>query len=172
MHEPLYRYCLLVFLCMLLPTNVYGQVKKPHDAPNRPNVVLILVDDAGLMDFEPYGGEAKMPALTSLAQNSIMFTNCRTSPLCSPSRAMLLTGDASGADNWEQKPYIPYYDTAPWFEDDKAATLPDDFYSSQFIVDKMIDYIGQRKGPEQPNEHIVAMTGRSLKPILYGQTIS
>ena len=92
MHEPLYRYCLLIFLCLLLPTNAYGQEKKPHDAPNRPNVVLILVDDAGLMDFEPYGGEAKMPALSSLAEKGVMFTNYRTSPLCSPSRAMLLTG--------------------------------------------------------------------------------
>ena len=32
--------------------------------------------------------------------------------------------DASGADNWEQKSYIPYYATAPWFEDGKPATLP------------------------------------------------
>ena len=43
--------------------------------------------------------------------------------------------DASGADNWEQKPYMPYYRTAPWFEDGKPADLPSDFYSSRFIVD-------------------------------------
>lgn len=49
--------------------------------------------------------------------------------------------DASGADNWEQKPYIPYYATAPWFEDGLPATLPDDFYSSDFIIGKMLDYL-------------------------------
>ena len=49
--------------------------------------------------------------------------------------------DASGADNWEQKPYMAYYETAPWYEDDQPATLPEDFYSSAFIVDKMIEYI-------------------------------
>jgi arylsulfatase/uncharacterized sulfatase len=51
--------------------------------------------------------------------------------------------DASGADNWEQKTYIPFYLNAPWFEDDQPATLPEDFYSSEFIVEKMIDYIGE-----------------------------
>ncbi len=184
----------------------------------RPNVVIIMVDDAGLMDFEPFGGEAKMPNIQNLADQGVRFTNYRTSPLCAPSRAMMLTGidnhltgiatipevlprahedapgysmalepgvktiadrlrnvgyrtymtgkwhmgsrtvaelpvshgfdrsfilDASGADNWEQKPYMPYYLSAPWFEDDKPATLPEDFYSSKFIVDKMIDYIGE-----------------------------
>lgn len=50
--------------------------------------------------------------------------------------------DASGADNWEQRPYLPYYSDAPWFEDGEPARLPEDFYSSAFIVDRMIDYIG------------------------------
>ncbi len=49
--------------------------------------------------------------------------------------------DASGADNWEQRSYLPYYSEAPWFEDDEPATLPEDFYSSAFIVEQMIDYL-------------------------------
>jgi len=180
-----------------------------------PNIVVLLVDDAGLMDFQPFGGEARMPHIQQLADQGVRFTNYRTSPLCAPSRAMLLTGvdnhrtgiatipeilpsehesaagysmslepgvltladrlrahnyrtymtgkwhmgsrpedlpvshgfdrsfalDASGADNWEQKPYMAYYQTAPWFEDDKPAKLPEGFYSSKFIVDKMIEYI-------------------------------
>jgi arylsulfatase A-like enzyme len=183
--------------------------------PVRPNFVLILVDDAALMDFSSYGGEARTPNIDRLARAGALFTHYRTSPLCAPSRAMLLTGidnhlngvatipevlppehagkpgyglrlepdaitvaerlrragyrtymtgkwhlgsgkgelppshgfqksfalDASGADNWEQKPYMPYYDTAPWFEDGEPATLPPDFYSSEFIVDRMIDYL-------------------------------
>jgi arylsulfatase/uncharacterized sulfatase len=60
--------------------------------------------------------------------------------------------DASGADNWEQKPYMAYYATAPWFEDGKPAQLPEDFYSSKFIIDRMIDYVdqGQQQSQRQP----------------------
>ena len=186
-------------------------------APGRelPNFVVILVDDAALMDFGAYGGEARTPHIDALAARGGLFTQYRTSPLCAPSRAMLLTGvdshrtgvatipevlpkelrgqpgytmslepgvttvatrlkaagyrtfmtgkwhlghgpgalpvahgfdrsfilDASGADNWEQKPYMPYYTTADWFEDGARAQLPDDFYSSEFLVDRMIDYL-------------------------------
>ena len=57
-----------------------------------PNVVVILVDDAGLMDFGAYGGEARTPNIDALADAGVMFSNYHTSPLCAPSRAMLLTG--------------------------------------------------------------------------------
>jgi arylsulfatase A-like enzyme len=49
--------------------------------------------------------------------------------------------DASGADNWEERSYMPYYRTADWFEDGRRAHLPENFYSSQFIVDRMINYL-------------------------------
>ena len=47
----------------------------------------------------------------------------------------------SGSDNWENRTYMLLYDKAYWFEDGKEASLPKDFYSSQFFVDKAIDYI-------------------------------
>jgi arylsulfatase/uncharacterized sulfatase len=47
----------------------------------------------------------------------------------------------SGADHWEQRPYIPLYDRANWFADGERFTLPDDFYSSRFLVDKTIEFI-------------------------------
>ena len=47
----------------------------------------------------------------------------------------------SGADNWEQRPYIPLYDRANWFADGERITLPEDFYSSRFLVDKTIEFI-------------------------------
>jgi arylsulfatase A-like enzyme len=68
-------------------------VKIEHaDVDKRPNIVLIVVDDAGLTDFAPYGGEAAMPTIQTLADTGSKFTNYHTSPLCAPSRAMLLTG--------------------------------------------------------------------------------
>jgi arylsulfatase/uncharacterized sulfatase len=195
-----------------------------RQAESRPNFVLILVDDAGLMDFGAYGGEAATPNIDRLASRGAMFTDYHTSPLCSPSRAMLLTGidnhrtgvatipevlppgqrgrpgysmhlepgaltvasrlkasgyrtymtgkwhlseggehlpgrhgfdrsfalEASGADNWEQKPFMPYYNDAPWYEDGEPAKLPKDFYSSKFIVDRMIDYLEAGKEDGRP----------------------
>ncbi len=47
----------------------------------------------------------------------------------------------SGADNWEQRPYIPLYEKANWYADGEAYELPDDFYSSRFLVDKTIEFI-------------------------------
>jgi len=47
----------------------------------------------------------------------------------------------SGADNWEQRPYLPLYDRANWFADGEPTTLPEDFYSSRFLIDKTIEFI-------------------------------
>ena len=47
----------------------------------------------------------------------------------------------SGADNWEQRPYLPLYDKANWYADGEEYELPEDFYSSRFLVDKTIEFI-------------------------------
>ncbi len=192
--------------------------------PKRPNIVMIVVDDAALMDFGAFGGEARTPNIDRLARQGAMFTAYHSSPLCSPSRAMLLTGvdnhragvatieeilppsqkdkpgyglqfapgvwtiarrlkaegyrtlmvgkwhlghgpgalpnengfdrslalDASGADNWGPRPYMPYYDSAPWFEDGKPAKMPDSYYSSDLMVDRLKGYIDERPAGAQP----------------------
>ncbi len=58
--------------------------------------------------------------------------------------------EASGADNWERKSYLPIYDDAPWYEDGKPADLPEDFYSSEFIVDKTIEYLEESRDEGRP----------------------
>src|SRR5262249_37766151 len=57
--------------------------------------------------------------------------------------------DASGADNWEERAYMPYYRTADWFENGQRAHLPENFYSSEFIVDRMIDYLNADQSRER-----------------------
>jgi arylsulfatase A-like enzyme len=47
----------------------------------------------------------------------------------------------AGADNFEQRPIEGMYDKANWTENGKPATLPRDYYSSRFVVQRMIDYI-------------------------------
>ena len=54
----------------------------------------------------------------------------------------------TGADNWRHRSYLPIYATANWFEDGEPVSLPDDFYSSEHLVDKAIEYIGD--SGEQP----------------------
>ncbi|MDO8410153.1 MAG: arylsulfatase [Phenylobacterium sp.] len=191
-------------------------------AAGPPNIVLILVDDAGYTDFGAYGSEIATPTIDALAARGVRFSNFHATPMCAPSRAMLMTGvdshnagvanlpestprahrdlpayqgrlapgvetlatrlkrggyrtymagkwhlghgpgdlpdshgfdrsfamDATGADNWDQRSYFPLYERAPWFEDGQPATLPKDFYSSAFLVDRMIAYIDGAPGGE------------------------
>ncbi len=56
----------------------------------------------------------------------------------------------SGADNWEQRPYIPLYDDANWFADGEPYRLPEDFYSSRFLVDKTIEFIDSKGAGDRP----------------------
>lgn len=189
-----------------------------------PNIVVIVVDDAGYTDFGAYGGEIATPTIDSLAATGVRFANFHATPMCAPSRAMLLTGvdshtagvanlpestppehrhdpayqgrlaanvvtlasrlqaggyhtymagkwhlghgpgdlpvdrgfersfpmDATGSDNWEQRPYFPIYKQADWFEDGKRATLPKDYYSSRFLVDTLIRYVDGKPDDGRP----------------------
>lgn len=56
----------------------------------------------------------------------------------------------TGADNWRQRSYLPIYAEANWFEDGEPTTLPEDFYSSEYLVDKAIEYIGDENDAQQP----------------------
>jgi arylsulfatase A-like enzyme len=207
---------ILILVCI----HLYAQGKEKP----RPNIVLILADDVALMDFGAYGGEASTPNIDKLANQGTMFTNYHASPMCAPSRAMLLTGydshltgvpnlpiflppeytkkpgyecilnnkvktvatrlkeagyrtymtgkwhlghtentlpskrgfdrtfifDASGADNYEDRSYLPSEGKPTWFQDGKPTKLPKDFYSSRTLVDKMIEFMEAEKDKTKP----------------------
>src|SRR5947208_2494364 len=63
-------------------------------APTKPpNIVLIFCDDLGYGDLGPYGSKIPTSNIDRLAADGIRFTNmCSADPVCSPSRAALLTG--------------------------------------------------------------------------------
>ena len=65
------------------------EVKPPKGAPN---VVIILMDQACYADPTGMGGPINTPAFDKLAANGLKYTNFHVCPLCSPSRAALLTG--------------------------------------------------------------------------------
>lgn len=66
----------------------------PPSQPVRPNVIVILADDAGYADFGFQGSrEFATPNIDALAREGVVFSAAyATTPFCSPSRAGLLTG--------------------------------------------------------------------------------
>ena len=58
----------------------------------RPNVIVMLVDDMGWGDLGCYGSEIPTPHIDSLAANGVRFRQFYNSARCSPTRCSLLTG--------------------------------------------------------------------------------
>ena len=64
-------------------------VKAPNDAPN---VLLVLVDDAGFGNPSTFGGPCQTPTLTRLAGQGLRYNRFHVTALCSPTRAALMSG--------------------------------------------------------------------------------
>ena len=81
-------------------------VEPVHPGEDAPNVVLILLDDTGFAQFGCYGSDIDTPNVDALAAGGLQFTNFHVTPLCSPTRAALLTGRSQhavglrGVSNW------------------------------------------------------------------------
>ncbi len=81
-------------LAPLTPLLLAGcSVEKAHH-PEKPNILLIVVDDLGYKDLSCYGANlVETPNVDKLAAEGVRFTNAYAScPVCSPTRASLLTG--------------------------------------------------------------------------------
>ena len=70
-------------------------------AATQPNILMIVVDDFGYGDSGAYGGgEGRgmpTPNIDALAADGLQFTNFHVTPVCSPTRASLLTGRSQHA---------------------------------------------------------------------------
>lgn len=65
---------------------------KEYTATDKPNIIIILVDDMGYSDLACYGSEIQTPNLDYLAENGLRFTQFYNAARCCPTRASLLTG--------------------------------------------------------------------------------
>lgn len=59
---------------------------------DRPNFILINVDDQGYADIGPYGSSNATPNLDRMAKEGMKLTSHYAAPVCSPSRAAMMTG--------------------------------------------------------------------------------
>ena len=75
-----------------------GQILAKDNLPGnasdkKPNIIFILADDLGFAEIGCYGSDKyKTPNIDKLASQGIRFTHGYSTPLCGPSRAVLLTG--------------------------------------------------------------------------------
>jgi arylsulfatase A-like enzyme/uncharacterized membrane protein len=68
---------------------VVADVKAPDDAPN---VLVVLIDDAGFGQPDTFGGPIPTPNMTRVQQAGVTYNRFHVTALCSPTRAALLTG--------------------------------------------------------------------------------
>lgn len=78
----------LIAICTFL-----GACSTTSERPEKPNIIVILADDAGYADFGFMGSDLLTPNIDKLAYSGIVFTDAHiTATVCSPSRGGLITG--------------------------------------------------------------------------------
>ena len=82
---------LMLGAAALLPATL-GAPAAAALADDRPNVVVIVLDDVGFSDLGAFGSEIRTPAIDALAADGQRYNRCDTNAVCSPTRAALLTG--------------------------------------------------------------------------------
>lgn len=84
MKRPLFAFPFLALICCFLSFRLVSA--------NRPNILVVLVDDMGFSDLGCYGSEIPTPNLDALAANGVRFTQFYNTARCSTTRASLMTG--------------------------------------------------------------------------------
>lgn len=90
----MHRYVPVLFLTFALVTELVAAAEPiPRPATDKPNIVLVMADDVSWEAFGCYGGEDyRTPNIDALAAGGIRFQHCYSTPICTPSRVKLMTG--------------------------------------------------------------------------------
>lgn len=83
-------YSVSALLCLGASTNVNGQ--KIEEKSSKPNIIILLADDLGWGDVGFHGSQIKTPNIDRLSEEGVQLTRFYTAPVCSPTRAGLMTG--------------------------------------------------------------------------------
>jgi arylsulfatase A-like enzyme len=120
-----------VFLLIILVIIVGLIFRKPRD----PNIILIVVDDLGYADMSCTGlsYDVRTPNIDRLARSGIRFTQAyATSPICSPSRAAIITG-------CYQQRWGTYWYGGPGLHDERYPTIAEILKEDGYVT----GYIGK-----------------------------
>ena len=84
-------------LCLAIAWATSSRASEPAktSAADRPNIVFIFGDDSGIDCYGCYGSDrfkTMSPNIDALAASGMRFDRCYSTPLCGPSRCVLMTG--------------------------------------------------------------------------------
>lgn len=100
-----------VAIIFLLAPEICAAASSRGDA-ERPNIIIILVDDLGWADLPSYGNRFhETPRLDRFAAEGMRFTSAYAAPACSPARAALMTGQSAaraGIYDWIPGHWRPF----------------------------------------------------------------
>src|SRR5690349_19528160 len=74
------------------PDTKFPAIEQLRPPKRAPNVLIILIDDAGFGSASAFGGPCQTPNAEKLAAVGLKYNRFHTTALCSPTRAALLTG--------------------------------------------------------------------------------
>jgi arylsulfatase len=74
------------------PDTMFPPIRQLRPPAGAPNVLVVLIDDAGFGSSSAFGGPCQTPVAERLAKAGLRFTRFHTTALCSPTRAALLSG--------------------------------------------------------------------------------
>ena len=74
------------------PDTHYPPIRQLRPPPGAPNILVILIDDAGFGAASAFGGPCQTPNAERLAARGLKYNRFHTTALCSPTRQALLTG--------------------------------------------------------------------------------
>jgi arylsulfatase A-like enzyme len=84
------------FLLLILSSYASVAQQKSRTAArsksDKPNIILVMVDDLGYSDFGAYGSEIRTPTIDKLASEGLRLREFYNNSICAPTRASLITG--------------------------------------------------------------------------------
>ena len=81
-----------VILLLIAPGSVWGQTVSSAKTQSPPHLLVLLADDLGWGDLGLHGGAARTPNIDRIAVEGVELLRYYTYPVCSPTRAAILTG--------------------------------------------------------------------------------
>lgn len=143
-----------ILLCAILSLPGCSSDEPTKSVQGTPNIILIIADDLGWDVFGDFSGisgqKANTPTLDSLAANGVTFQNFWVNPVCTPTRAALLTGKyafRTGVGGVQQ-PFVDDLESSEIILQKYLTTQTNNAYSTALIGKWHVSAGGDLNAPE------------------------